>query len=288
MHGGAEKVLLLAVLGSLAGCSGLNPVASDDLMRGAGTAGTVSTSDVIRPGSAAALEQSAAERLADEQRAATERRQANTILEFFGIQPGMTVLDLYSAGGIYTELLSYVVGDQGLVIVHDNTPFVDFTRRETTQPFDPDKFTNVEMLRSTGEDLDLASQRFDAVLMKLAYREVYFVDAAGGWKPVDGDRLLEAVFSAMRPGGVLGIIDHRRTAAGTSGGSEAAGSAQRIDPELVRRELEAAGFQYEGTREIRDASVADGRGIARPVDTGARSGRTVMRFRKPRPAPLSP
>ena len=286
---GPEKILLLAALGSLVGCSGLNPVASDDLMRGAGTAGTVSTSDVIRPGSAAALEQSGeAGRLSDEQRAATERRQATTVLEFFGIQPGMTVLDLYSAGGIYTELLSYVVGEQGLVVVHDNTPFVDFTRREGAQRFDPDKFPNVEMLQSRGGGLNLSSERYDAVLMKLAYREVYFVEATGGWKPVDSDRLLVAVFGALRPGGVLGIIDHRRIAAGGPGGSDAPGSAPRVDPETVRRELEAVGFQYEGTREIRDAPVAEGRATTRPTDAEAGTGRTVMRFRKPRAAPLSP
>lgn len=289
MRGGAEKILLPVALLGLAGCAGLNPLASDDLMRGAGTAGTVSTRDTIRPGSAAALEQAGeAAGASEEERAARERRQATSALSFFGIQPGMKVLDLYSAGGTYTELLSYVVGEQGLVVVHDNTPFVSFTRRETEQRFDPDVFPNVEMLSATSGRLDLDSSRFDAVLMKLAYREVYYVDEAGGWKPVDSDRLLADVFDALKPGGLLGVIDHRNKVASGSAESQSRDSAARLDPETVRRELEAAGFEYEGTREIREEPAADARQFGRPMDSEPRPGRTVMRFRKPRPGPLPP
>jgi len=55
---------------------------------------------------------------ADRERDA-DRRPAE-VLEFFGIQSGATVLDMFSGGGYYTEMLAHVVGDNGHVVSHMN------------------------------------------------------------------------------------------------------------------------------------------------------------------------
>ncbi|HEX5765589.1 MAG TPA: hypothetical protein VFY27_08480, partial [Woeseiaceae bacterium] len=48
-----------------------------------------------------------------------ERSKPAKVLQFFEIQPGMRVLDLFSGGGYYSELLSRVVGPEGSVVAHN-------------------------------------------------------------------------------------------------------------------------------------------------------------------------
>ena len=57
------------------------------------------------------------------------RRPAD-VLEFFGIKSGATVLDMFSGGGYYTEMLAHVVGDDGHVVSHMNQPMLNFSGDE--------------------------------------------------------------------------------------------------------------------------------------------------------------
>ena len=190
----------------------------------------------------------------------------------------MAVLDLYSGGGYYTELLSYVVGTEGVVVSHNNTPYVSFTRQTTDRRSTDDVLENVIGLTPKNTEQELAAGRFDAVLMMLAYRDVYFVDQASGWERVNGDELLAVVYRSMKPGAVLGVIDHAMT---TGAPTEAGGVVMRIDPGVVRAELGAAGFIFEGESDIlakktRDRATDEAGSVIR-----SRSDRVVMRFRKP-------
>ena len=247
-------------------CSGLDPVASDDLARGAGTAGTVRTRDVIRPGSSAAIEQAVAraETSGDGRLSLAEQRQAPAVLEFFGIRPGMVVLDLYSGGGVYTRLLAYLVDENGRVVVHDNTPYMDFTRGSDAGSRD-ELPANVSPLASSGRELLVGAEEFDAAVLLYAFPDVYYVDD-GGWQPLDGDYLLETLYAGLRPGAVLGVVE-----AGGSRSQEASGERPRRRPTEVRAMLESAGFRYEAESDL----FAD-----LESDPGARP-RAIMRFRKP-------
>lgn len=258
--------LLLSVALGVGACSGLDPVASDDLARGAGTAGTVGTRDVIRPGSSAAIEQAVAraQTRSDGRMSLAEQRQAPAVLEFLGIRPGMAVLDLYSGGGVYTRLLAYLVGDGGRVVVHDNTPYLDFARGVDAGLGD-DLPANVMTLSSSGRSLMIEADSFDAALLLYAFPDVYFVDD-GGWQPLDGDYLVQTLYAGMRPGAVLGVIE-----AGGSRSQEASGERPRRSEAEVRAMLEAAGFLYEANSDL----FAELR-----ADTAARP-RAIMRFRKP-------
>jgi len=54
-------------------------------------------------------------------------RKPDQVLSFFNIKPGMTVLDLFSGGGYYTEMLNFVVGENGKVIAHTNEAYIPFS-----------------------------------------------------------------------------------------------------------------------------------------------------------------
>jgi predicted methyltransferase len=222
--------------------------------------------------------------LANEGRPAADRardasRQSAVVLRFFGITPGMTVLDLYSGGGYYTEILSYLVGPQGRVVAHNNTPYLQFAKGELATRYADGRLPNVEQLIAENNELSLPAATFDAVLMTDIYHDVYMVDEKIGWSRIDGPKMLAVIFASMRPGAVLGVVDH---AAAPGALPEAAADLHRIDPGLLKRDLRAAGFVLDGESDVLRNPADDG---SRPVFDPAIRGQTnqvVLRFRRPR------
>ena len=87
-----------------------------------------------------------------------------------------------------------------------------------------------------------------------------------------------ALFSALKPGGVLLVIDHRAPAGTTDAQID---KLHRIDPEVVKREVEAAGFTLEASSDLL-ANAADP--LTANVFDASIKGRTaqfVLKFRKP-------
>ncbi len=207
------------------------------------------------------------------------QRKPAEVLEFFGVQPGMAVLDLWSGGGYYTELLAAVVGPTGRVVAHNNTPYLTGAGDELAQRFaDPQRLANVERLTAENNALELAPGRFDFVLMSAVYHDVYFVNEARGWAEIDGPKLLAELFSGMKPGATLGLIDH---AAAPGSPAETGGTLHRIDPELVKRDFAAAGFVLEAESDLlRNPADDFGKGVFDPAVRG-QTDRFVLRFRRP-------
>jgi len=272
--GAAGLWLLLA-----GGCAGLNPGASEEMARGAAASGTVTTAGSFSPPSAAVIEsavQNPRRRAADRDR--DRLRKPADVLRFFGIRPGMTVLDLFSGGGYYTELLSFVVGDEGRVVAHNNTPYLNFSGKELNRRLAGDRLSNVERLIVENDDFSLPPNTFDAAVMILAYHDVYFVDKSMGWSRIDAPEMLAEIYRSLKPGGILGVIDH---AAEPGAPPETGGTLHRIDPALLEADLTAAGFVLEERADILRSGTDD---RSRPVfddDLRGRTDRFVMRFRRP-------
>ena len=91
-------------------------------------------------------------------------------------------------------------------------------------------------------------------------------------------RFNRAVFAMLKPGGTYFIVDH---AAADGSGMRDTERLHRIDPAIVRSQVEAAGFEFVGQSEVLDNPADD---HSRPVFHPSVRGRTdqfVMRFRKP-------
>ena len=157
-------------------------------------------------------------------------RKPAEVLEFLGIAPGMTVLDMFSGGGYYTEIIARVVGEDGHVVAHTNQAYAEFVGEEATRRYANDRLPNVEMLLAEANEMELPAERFDAVMMVLAYHDIYYVDPQNGWPKIDGPRLVAELYRGLRPGGVLGVVDHY-AAAGSP--RETGNTLHRIDPEIV-------------------------------------------------------
>ena len=190
----------------------------------------------------------------------------------------MTVLDLFAGGGYYTELLSYAVGSAGTVVAHNASPNAVLAEAELAGRLADGRLTNVERLFGEPERIELTANRFDAVLMILAYHDLYRVDLTRGAQPVDIERFLAEVLASMKPGALLGVVDHVAESGSTA---RSAQDLHRIDPQIIMRDLVAAGFEFAGSTDIlrnpddrRTRSVFDS-------EVRGKTDRAVLRFRKP-------
>lgn len=206
------------------------------------------------------------------------RRQPDKVLEFFGIGAGDLVLDMFSGGGYYTEMLSHVVGADGHVTSHTNEVVLSFSGEEFNARLADDRLVNVEVLMAANNELALQADHYDAAIMTLNYHDLYWVSKEYGWEKIDVEKILAVLYEGLKPGGTLGIVDHS-AAAGSP--REVGGTLHRIDPGVVLADLETAGFVLDGESDLLRNTEDD---YSKNVFDAAVRGKTdrfVLRFRKP-------
>jgi predicted methyltransferase len=259
-------------------CIQLDPVASEQMAVGASSSVGASDNSLnsMSPSSIYAAVNNPQRRSVDREQ--DERRKAADVLNFFGIQPGMVVLDLYSGGGYYAELLSYIVGPAGRVVAHNNTPYLRFAEDELAARYTEGRLANVEQIVAENNQLELTADVFDAVIMIKSYHDSYFVSEEMGWVKIDRPELLREIFTALKSGGVLGIVDH---AADPGTPPESGGTLHRIDPAVIVRDMAAAGFRFDGESDVLRNPADDRSKVVFDPSVQGRTDRVVLRFRKP-------
>ena len=178
-------------------------------------------------------------------RAKDDLRKPTEVLTFFGVQPKMKVFDLFSGGGYYSEIVSRIVGEEGQVISHNNQAYLNLVEKELTARQKDNRLPNIQPLISEANDITIEPNSLDMVLMILTYHDLHYID--NGWQAIDTPRLLTEVFKGLKPGGIVGVVDH---VADLGSGLMAAQTLHRIDPNIVRAELEAAGFIFDGEIDV--------------------------------------
>jgi predicted methyltransferase len=170
-------------------------------------------------------------------------RKPGEVIKFMGVKPGMTVLDMVSNGGFYAEILAHVVGDKGRVIAHmfpnagmdpDNA-YAKYIR-------DSSHMNNVVPIYASFNDFDMKENTLDYVFLIQNFHDFYFDRFA-----VDVDRILAMYKKALKPGGVIAIIDHQ---AEDGAPSTTGTTVHRIDSAIVKRDMQKAGFVFNGELDI--------------------------------------
>lgn len=181
--------------------------------------------------------------MASEDRTAAEKaRDANRkpveTMEFFGLQPDMRVLELIPGGGWYTKLLAPVLAEEGELLVALGTGGVEAMQKEgklqsvTVVPVNADSLVRTPGARRLGlKDLKLDVKKIDMVL---TFRNLHNFDADAR------KQLNDEAFRVLKRGGVYGVVDHTRRHM-QSDNSE---NWRRMDPVLMIKEIEAAGFEF--------------------------------------------
>ena len=198
------------------------------------------------------------------------------VLRFAGIEPGMRVLDFLGYEGYYSELLSYIVGPTGHVLLLNNKAYDDYAggKWKTRLAHLP----NVEHRTADPAHMDLAPNSFDAIVMIKVYHDLYWVSPKDGWPKVDVPVVLDQLHAALKPGGVLLVVDH---SAKPGTGNTDAGTLHRIDEQYARKDFEAHGFRFvRASDALRDPSDKRDRISYKPPALG-HTDRFMLLFRKP-------
>lgn len=205
-------------------------------------------------------------------------RKPGAVLAMLGVEPGMTVFDIFSGGGYYVELLAALAGPSGKVIAHNNEAYLDFVKDELEMRFAGGRLGQVERSLVEANDLAFAPGSLDAALFVLGYHDIYSIAEDGSWPPIDRDLFLGHILSALKPGGVFVVVDH---VALEGAPSQTGNSIHRIDIGLVKREIKAAGFVLDGESDA--LRNPDDDHIASPFDKTMRrrTDRFILRFKKP-------
>jgi predicted methyltransferase len=169
------------------------------------------------------------------------------ILRLTGIKPGMHVADLLAGDGYYSELLSYVVGPDGHVLMLNNAPFDHWSDGGWQARIAKNRLPNLEHKTIDLGQMNLGAGTLDAVLLVKVYHDLYWVDPEGTWPKIDVPKTLDQVSRALKPGGVLLIVDHSAKA-GT--GSASASPLHRIDEAFARHDFESHGFELVGHSDL--------------------------------------
>jgi predicted methyltransferase len=191
---------------------------------------------------------------APENRLRDKYRHPLETLNFFSVTPDSTVVEIWPGSGWYTEILAPYLRDDG---------------RYIAAGFDPE--SEIEFIRMAAgryqAKLDANPELYDqvetAVLMppdKLDFVEPESVDiiltfrSLHNWMPRGSqDMMLGAMYRALKPGGVLGVVEHRGNPAIPQNPEANTGY---VNQDYAVEMIEKAGFVLNGSSQI-NANPAD-------------------------------
>lgn len=203
-------------------------------------------------------------------------RKPGQVLAFFGVKRGMTILDLQSGSGYYTEILSGAVGSGGKVYAHNDNLYWAFVKDQAAERHG--RLKNVTPLQVNLPDLAVEPGSVDMALLILAFHDFYYKHEAQP-EPVDAAAALAAIKRALKPGGVFGIIDH---AAKDGSPPETGDKLHRIDEALVKRLVLEAGFVLDDEADFLRNPEDDRTQTVFAEGIRFRTDRFILKFRKPK------
>lgn len=235
----------------------------------------------------------------------TARNPAQT-LAFFEVDPGDTVVELWPGSGWYTQILApyLAAGDGQLVAAAWDPDAYEGERRAGieeriltfTETFsDTDLYGAIEV--SAFSDVSPALTAPGSADTVLTFRNLHNW-MRGGY----ADKFYQDAFEALKPGGILGIVEHRLP---STMEQDPTASSGYVHEDFVKAAAERAGFEFVASSEInanpadtadhpfgvwtlppvsrtqdRDGNTPDGFNAA-TYDAIGESDRMTLKFRKP-------
>lgn len=215
-------------------------------------------------------------RTADD-RARDDDRKPRQTLEFFGLKDDMRVVELVPSGGWYTKILGQVLADKGELYVALGTTRIGPLKEQYPA------LAGVKIADSKatfkpaggrmgffdlGDEVDLGVTGADMVL---TFRNLH------NFTPESRARLNQAVFNALKSGGVYGVVDHTRR----HNEPENNENWRRMDPVLAIQEIEAAGFSFAGFSDVHYRPDDELRYEVGRKSVAGNTDRFTLMFRKP-------
>ncbi|HEY4126962.1 MAG TPA: methyltransferase [Gammaproteobacteria bacterium] len=204
------------------------------------------------------------------------RRHPAEVMTFSQVRPGQKVVELVPGEGYWTRIFSGIVGAQGHVYTvwpNEMSKYATKSIANWQGLVAKPPYTNVSILQQPGATLTV-SEPVDLVFTSQNYHDYH--DKFMG--PVDMASFDKQVFNALKPGGLFVVVDHTAVA---GSGFSATDTLHRVDPEAVKKEVEAAGFVLDGESDA----------LKNPADTHmlkvfdpsirGKTDQFILRFKKP-------
>lgn len=201
------------------------------------------------------------------------------VLDFFGIEPGMTVVDLFAGEGYYTEILSHLVGENGHVTMYNHAPWEAYSKAGSDARVAGGRLVNVTTQFEDLNTLRFPQDHYDAAVAVLGMHDLYLKsEKSVAGDPIDPAHFVQALFAGVKPGGIVGIVEHEAKA-----GSDPHESAElhRLESGHIIRLMEAAGFVFEAQSSILRNNDDDLTRVVWAEGLRRHTDRAVLRFRKP-------
>jgi predicted methyltransferase len=204
-------------------------------------------------------------------------RKPGEVLAFAGVKPGDRVADYATGNGYFTRLFSGIVGPQGHV--YASVPASLFQYENIVKGIADIqayivKHSNVSVTAGSAIDVARYPEKLDLFWISQNYHDLH--DPFMG--PVDMKAFNCAVYAALKPGGIYIVLDH---VAAKGSPADVTDTLHRIEPSTVRREVEAAGFEFVGSSDLL-ANPADPH-TAGPFNAAIRghTDQFIFKFRRP-------
>jgi len=266
------RLLPLAALSGLVGCQPAEQAAVEEVAPKVEAA--VSEIATIAPVEAIAAAIATIPGRSAEDAARDAGRKPAEVLAFLGLEPGMRVLDVMASGGWYSEVIAGAVGPDGAVLAQ-NSPVMLQMREGANDKALVARFGDGRIPNVTRVDTDLNAMGIEPGSVDLAITALNFHDLYYLMSPEVAAGSLEAIAATLKPGGVLGIIDHY----GAPDGDNKA--LHRIDAQLVRDLVEASPLVLEAESGILHNHNDDLGNMVFAPGTRGKTHRFLFRLRKP-------
>jgi predicted methyltransferase len=208
-----------------------------------------------------------------------EGRKPAQVLEFLGLRPGMNVLDLFGANGYWAELMVPAIGSKGHDTIWQPTQFYNDKAKTYATGFAA-KHPNVTVITSPFEAPDLPRNYADFVILNDNYHDTYWKSDKNKIPQMDPNAFLKAVYAAMKPGAVIGVIDH--VANPNNDTRATVDKFHRIDPNVVKADFKRAGFVLLGSSDLLRNPADDHNLLVFDPKVAGHTDRFIFKFKKPR------
>lgn len=181
-------------------------------------------------------------------RARDEFRQPQAALEFWGLAPGMTILEVQPGGGWWSDILApyaRATGGQYYATAADlNNPDLPEASRKARAEFEagfaakPEVYGQVQFVNFGAKSAPLPANTFDFALSARSFH---------GWMGNGvAEKILKDLHGALKPGGILAIEQHRAN----PGEQDPKAASGYVTEAHVIEQAQKAGFELIGRSEI--------------------------------------
>ena len=194
------------------------------------------------------------------------------------IKPGARVMDVMAGQGYYTELLARHVGPKGRVIAIEPVNYMEDSKTAEAWAALQKRNRNVELVVGAPGEAAMPD-KLDAAFYHLTYHDLYWQSEKFKYPRTDVDDYNARLFQALKPGGVVLIIDHYGVPGMDSRAQ--ADKTHRIDAAVVMADMARAGFRFAGSVPILEMAGDDPAKLVFDPSLRGKTNRFYYRFVKP-------